>query len=104
MAVDATGGSTYAKAYEGSDQPTDAKHFKVKIMSPYETYYTGNAVSVSAKNQTGPFDILAGHANFFSLVDGDKVVVDTGFQHLEFPITTGIIRVNHDGLTLFANI
>jgi F0F1-type ATP synthase epsilon subunit len=103
MAIDARGSSTYNQAYE-ANKTTDPNRFKVKILSPYETYFSGEAVSLSASNETGPFDILAGHANFFSLVDGGKVVVDTGYQRLEFPISRGIIRVNHDGLTLFANI
>ena len=83
---------------------TTKGRFKVKILSPYETFFTGEAVSLSAANQSGPFDILAGHANFFSLVDGGEVTVDTGFQHLKFPLSRGIIRVNQDGVTLFANI
>jgi len=96
---------SYDAAYKAPDaKKTDDKRFKVKILSPYETYFTGDAVSLSASNQSGPFDILAGHANFFSLVDGGKVLVDTGFQHLEFPISRGIIRVNGAGVTLFANI
>ena len=103
MAIDARGSSTYAKAYE-ADKSNGLKRFKVKIMSPYETYFSGEAVSLSAVNQSGPFDILAGHANFFSLVDGGKVGVNTGYQNLEFRISRGIIRVNQDGVTLFANI
>lgn len=81
-----------------------AVRFKVKIVSPYQTYFAGEAVSLSAANRTGAFDILAGHVNFFSLVDGGKVVVNTGFQRLEFPINRGIIRVSHNVVTLFANI
>lgn len=83
---------------------TAKTRFKVKILSPYQTYFVGEAVSLSASNRSGDFDILAGHANFFSLVDGGAVVVNTGFQRVEFPITRGIIRVNRDGVTLFANI
>lgn len=98
--------STYGKAYEASSQASKsgAKRFKVKILSPYQLYFQGDAESISAANQSGPFDILAGHANFFSLVDEGKVMVNTGFQRLEFPISGGIIRVNGDGVTLFADV
>jgi len=96
---------SYDAAYKATETKTDAKQrFKVKILSPYETYFSGDAVSLSAWTPSGPFDILAGHANFFSLVDGGKVVVNTGYQQLEFPISRGIIRVNGAGVTLFANI
>jgi F0F1-type ATP synthase epsilon subunit len=95
---------SYDAAYKATPTKIDAKRFQVKILSPYETYFSGEAVSLSATNPSGPFDILAGHANFFSLVDGGNVVVNTGFQQLEFPISRGIIRVNGAGVTLFANI
>ena len=82
----------------------NVKRFRVKIFSPYQTYYEGEAVSLSANNRTGPFDILAGHINFFSLLTGGTVVLNTGFQRLEFQIGRGIIRVNHDAVTLFADV
>ena len=80
------------------------KRFKVKIFSPYQTYYQGEAVSLSANNRTGPFDILPGHINFFSLITNGAVVVNTGFQQLEFQLTRGVVRVNCDEVTLFADV
>ncbi|HUD11206.1 MAG TPA: hypothetical protein VMS08_02245 [Candidatus Saccharimonadia bacterium] len=80
------------------------KRFKVKIFSPYQVYYQGEAVSLSASNRTGPFDILAGHINFFSLLTGGTIVLNTGFQRLEFQLGRGIVRVNHDDVTLFADV
>ncbi len=82
----------------------NAKRFQVKILSPYQVYYQGEAVSLSAANRTGPFDILPGHINFFSLLTGGVVVINTGFQQLEFQIARGIVRVNHDAVTLFADV
>jgi F0F1-type ATP synthase epsilon subunit len=80
------------------------KRFKIKIFSPYQVYYQGEAVSISAANRTGPFDILAGHINFFSLLIGGTIVVNTGYQRLEFELGRGILRVNHDDVTLFADV
>jgi len=82
----------------------NVKRFKIKIFSPYQVYYQGEAVSLSAQNRTGPFDVLPGHINFFSLLTGGTVVLNTGFQRLEFQIARGILRVNHDDLTLFADV
>jgi F0F1-type ATP synthase epsilon subunit len=87
-----------------ADAPLAKGHFRIKIVSPYQTYYQGQAVSLSASNRTGPFDVLAGHINFFSLLTGGTVVLNTGFQRLEFQIARGIIRVNHDDVTLFADV
>ena len=80
------------------------KHFSVKIFSPFQTYYQGEAISLSAANRTGPFDILPGHINFFSLITSGTVVVNTGFQQLEFQIGRGVVRVNKDEVTLFADV
>lgn len=80
------------------------KRFQVKIFSPYQVYYEGEAVSLSAVNRTGPFDILAGHINFFSLLTAGTVVVNTGFQRLEFTISRGILRTSRDRVTLFADV
>jgi F0F1-type ATP synthase epsilon subunit len=82
----------------------NAKRFKAKIFSPYQTYYQGEAVSLTAANRTGPFDILPGHINFFSLLTGGTVVVNTGFQRLEFQIGRGVLRVNSNEVTLFADV
>lgn len=74
---------------------------RVKIIAPTETFYDGPAVSVSAVNKVGPFDVLANHANFFSLLTQGNVVVNTGRQSLTFPIFHGIVKVTNNIVTLF---
>lgn len=78
---------------------------RVKIFSPYETFYEGMAMSVSAQNKTGPFDILYDHSNFFSLLTAGIVRVKTDYGDvIEVQILRGIIRVNRNSVTLFANV
>lgn len=48
---------------------------KVKIFSPTQTIYDGDAVSVSSVNSLGKFDILPYHANFITLVQKNAVVL-----------------------------
>lgn len=98
-----TQGGTY-QASQSSQGSANKRRLKVKIFSPYQNYYQGEAVSLSATNRTGPFDVLAGHINFFSLLTGGTVVLNTGFQQLEFQISRGILRVNRDEITLFADV
>lgn len=100
-----TQGGTYQASQENTKPgANDKNRFKVRIFSPYQTYYQGDAVSLSASNRTGPFDVLAGHINFFSLLTGGTVVLNTGFQRLEFPVARGIIRVTRNEVTLFADV
>jgi F0F1-type ATP synthase epsilon subunit len=103
VAVTSGSGGTY-QASQAAVQGDTKNRFKVKIFSPYQTYYQGEATSISAANRTGPFDVLAGHINFFSLLTGGAVVLNTGFQVLEFQIARGIIRVNGNEVTLFADV
>jgi F0F1-type ATP synthase epsilon subunit len=74
---------------------------KVKVISPTQMYYDGPALSVSAVNKVGPFDILAKHANFFSLITEGDIVVNTGVQELRFPVTHGIVKASNNIITLF---
>ncbi|MBI2798351.1 F0F1 ATP synthase subunit epsilon [Candidatus Saccharibacteria bacterium] len=78
--------------------------FEVKIFSPFETYYQGQAYSLSANNASGPFDVLAGHANFICLLLPGPVRIDTPYGQREYNLTRGIVRVNQSKVTLFANV
>lgn len=78
-----------------------APRLKVKVISPAQTYYDGPAMSVSAVNKVGPFDILADHANFFSLLTEGDIVINTGQQDLRFPVTHGIVKATNNAIMLF---
>lgn len=73
--------------------------------APFHIYYEGPAVVVSASNIVGQFDILPGHADFFSILEPGEVVIDTGeSEPVHFDISNGIAAVRNDGVMLFVNI
>lgn len=78
--------------------------FQLKILSPDNKFYQGEAISLSATNQIGNFDILASHANFFTLLLPGTVRIKTSTSGLDIPITSGIVRVFNNNVTLFVNI
>jgi F0F1-type ATP synthase epsilon subunit len=80
------------------------QRLQIKVLSPYQTFYEGAGVSLTATNTTGPFDILYNHSNFFSLLLPGRVVVETGFERIEIQIESGFIKVSNNIITLFANI
>jgi F0F1-type ATP synthase epsilon subunit len=86
-----------------ADQP---RHdgLSVRVLAPTKSIYEGPAVSVTASNKVGQFDILVDHANFFSLLVESQVVVNTGSQNLTFPISEGLIKVKNNQVTLFVDI
>ncbi len=82
----------------------DLYKLKVKLFSPFQTYFQGEAVSVSAFNEVGPFDILAQHSNFFSLLTAGDVTINTGYQEVKVNVPNGIVRCSNNMVTLFVNI
>ncbi len=78
--------------------------FYIKIFSPFETFYEGEATALSATNEKGPFDVLLDHANFISLLPGGKVAVLTRYGKREFQINRGILKVSNNRVILFANV
>jgi len=79
---------------------------QVKIMSPNEVLWIGEAVSVSSENSTGSFDILPGHAHFVTLANqGSSVVVRTKEKEAkEFSYTTTIISVMDGIVSIYVDI
>lgn len=47
----------------------------VKILSPTQTIFDGEAYSISSVNSLGKFDILPFHANFITLVQKSPIVL-----------------------------
>lgn len=74
--------------------------------APFHVYYEGEAQAVSASNSVGPFDILPGHADFFSILDPGNVTINKGpdEEPMTFDITNGIVAVRNDEVMLFVNI
>jgi hypothetical protein len=95
------------KALEDYSQVEDngKTSMKVKVHSPFKDYYDGQAFSVSAENATGPFDILAHHHNFISLLLPCEVVVRTvkdGDRKIR--ISGGIMHVKADQVIIFLDV
>ncbi len=85
-------------------QASDSSHLKVIARAPFELYYEGEAKLVSGGNRVGKFDILPGHADFFSVMTPGEVVIETDKEPVSINITNGIIGVRDDNVLLFLNI
>lgn len=75
-----------------------------KIIAPTSIVFDGEAYSVSAENHVGPFDILAGHVNFFTLLSSGDVTIDAVNSKQVFRLQKGILKVQDDLVTIYANI
>lgn len=72
--------------------------------SPFEVHYEGAADAVTATNKVGEFDILPGHADFFSMLTPCDVIIRTSGEPIVVPITNGIITVRDNEALLFINM
>lgn len=72
--------------------------------APFEVYYEGVAYAVSAANKVGKFDVLPGHADFFSVLTPCEVIIEIDGEPVTFKLMNGIITVRDDNVMLFANM
>ena len=78
---------------------------RVKVYAPFRVYYDGQAVSVSASNQVGPFDVLPHHRNFITLLEPGKVTIRMpDKEDFVLPITRGIMHVRADDVRVFLDV
>ena len=85
-----------------SEAPPD---LHVIARAPFELYYDGQAGAVSATNRVGPFDILPGHADFFSMLMAGQVIIEQAEgDPIQIDAHNGIITVRDNEVLLFINI
>jgi len=83
---------------------TPLQPLNVTARSPFHIYYEGVAERISAVNRVGTFDILPGHADFFSVLSPGDVTIETESDMVNFKISNGIMAVRDGSVMLFVNI
>lgn len=93
------------------DLATDKKKIEVpkgkmyvKVYAPFKTYFDGVADSISASNDTGPFDILPSHHNFMTLLSPCDIVVRSEHGEEKVNITRGVMHVKADRVIVFLDV
>lgn len=76
----------------------------IKVYAPFKTYFDGIAESISAVNDTGPFDILPQHHNFMTLLGAGDIFVRTERGEEKFTISRGIMHVKADRVIVFLDV
>lgn len=81
--------------------------FHLKVYAPFKVYYEGIVTSISAENGTGPFDILANHHNFLTLLSPCELIIrdtiDTPKPE-KIKITRGIMQVKSNDVVVFLDV
>lgn len=78
---------------------------RVKVYSPFKVYFDGPADSLSANNETGPFDVLPHHKNFMSLLKPGKVTVKIKAKpDFSMAVQQGVLHVRENKISLFLDV
>lgn len=83
---------------------TDGTKMHIKVYSPFKVYFDDIAISISAINDTGPFDILPQHHNFMTLLNTGEVTIRTERGEEKLQISRGIMHVKKDQVIVFLDI
>ncbi len=90
---------------ENAANQTDESIMHVKVHAPYKTYFDGEAVSISAVNDTGNFDVLGKHHRFISiLAKGDIVIRKPDGEKETISIQQGVMHVKSNEVVVFLDV
>lgn len=91
-----------AKATQPDSKPT----MRIKVYSPFKTYFEDDGYSITGINATGPFDILPHHHNFMTLLSAGELSIRTrtGTGEQKIRISGGLMHVKADKVTVFLDI
>ena len=93
-----------ASAKKKEEKPIDPGKMRIKVYSPYQVYFDDQGTSISAVNDTGPFDILARHHRFLTLLIPCELVIVTDRGEEKIKISRGIMYVKEDRVTVFLDV
>lgn len=83
----------------------DTQTLQIKIFSPKQTIFEGQALVISSKNSAGKFDILPQHANFITLVENQPITIFLpGKKSLNFNFPKAIIYASQNLVKIYTDI
>jgi hypothetical protein len=92
------------KSDEPQEKPPKGQMF-IKVYSPFKSYFDGLGNSISAANDTGDFDILAGHHRFLTLLNACDIQIRTNDGDADkIKIDRGIMYVKEDRVIVFLDV
>lgn len=75
----------------------------VVIRNKDKVLYSGQAYAVNSTNDKGPFDVLAQHESFISLIKNKVTIFTSPKEKKEIQIENGIVRVYKDKVYIYVN-
>lgn len=98
--VDTSQSEDVALAAVSSKKPT----IDIKVYAPFKVYYEGAGYSMSAVNETGPFDILPRHHNFLCMLVPCNLVIQTPSGPKTIKISRALMHVKANRVVVFVDV
>jgi F0F1-type ATP synthase epsilon subunit len=76
----------------------------VKVYAPFKMYFEGQAYSLTAANETGPFDVLPHHHKFLCMLVPCNLVLKTPEGEKIIKIARALMHVKAEQVTVFVDV
>lgn len=76
----------------------------VKVYAPFKIYFEGDAYSISAVNEVGPFDVLPKHHKFLCMLVPCNLVLETPVGEQVIKISRALMHVKADRVVVFVDV
>jgi F0F1-type ATP synthase epsilon subunit len=76
----------------------------VKVYAPFKVYFEGNALSVSAVNASGPFDVLPLHHNFLCMLVPCTLTIQTPDGVQTVKVNRALMHVKANRVVVFMDV
>lgn len=97
--------STGIEATEKPGKSAGKPRITVKVYAPFHVYYEGEALSLSAVNEVGPFDVLPGHHNFLCMLIPSEIKIEKPDNTAKkVSINRALLHVHDNHVTVFVDV
>lgn len=93
-----------AEAEPTVQEPKGKPVMAVKVYAPFKVYFEGDAYSVSAVNDVGPFDVLPRHHNFLCMLVPCTLSIETPAGQKTVKIHRALMHVKADRVVVFVDV
>lgn len=93
-----------SEAEQPAKVSTGKPFMAVKVYAPFKIYFEGDAYSVSAVNDVGPFDILPKHHNFLCMLVPCTLTIETSEGQKKVKISRALMHVKANRVVVFVDV
>jgi F0F1-type ATP synthase epsilon subunit len=76
----------------------------VKVYAPFKVYFEGDAYSISAVNEVGPFDVLPHHHKFLCMLVPCTLIIQTPEGQKDVKISRALMHVKAGRVVVFVDV